>query len=40
MKVSSVISEHTALASLKVSASKSTSDNLSDTIPSLETNKA
>ena len=40
IKVSSVITEHTALTSLKVSsASKSSSDNLSDTIPSMKTNK-
>ena len=39
IKVSSVITEHTALASLKVSASKSSSDNLYDTIPSTKTNK-
>ena len=39
IKVSSVITEHTALTSLKVSASKSSSDNLSDIIPSMKTNK-
>lgn len=41
IKVSSVKTdrEHTAVASLKVSASKSSSDNLYDTIPSTKTNK-